>query len=122
MSLLKILLVVLTFSCWGNAMSETLVDEVAAVRKNNRDAVIDITMIAGKYIPTEMSYLAARNLLESEGFQIIEVPTDGDYLQVIAKRKLETKGLLFHDEIKLVIDVRDGHVKNIRGKLIYRSL
>lgn len=112
----------LMFSCWGNAMSETLVNEVAAVREDNRAAVIDITMIAEKYIPSGMSYLAARNVLESEGFQIFEMPTDEDFLQVIAKRKLETKGLLFHDEIKLVIDVRDDRVKNIRGKLIYRSL
>lgn len=110
------------FSCCGNALSETLVNEVAAVRENNRDSVINVTMIAEKYISSGTGYLVARNVLESEGFKIFEMPADEGVLQVIAKRKLETKGLLFHDEIKLVIDVRDDRVKNIRGKLIYRSL
>ena len=122
MSMFKMFLVVLMFFCWGNALSETLVNEVAAVRENNRDSVIDITMIAEKYIPSGVGYLAARNLLESEGFQIFEMPTDEDGLQVIAKRKLDTKGLLFLDEIKMVIDVRDERINAIKGELIYRSL
>ena len=115
-------LLMLMCFCWGNALSETLVAEVAAVRENNRDVVIDITMIAEKYIPSGMDYLAAHNALESEGFQVFDMPTDEGGLQVIAKRKLKTKGLLFCDEVELVIFVENDRVKNLRGEIIYRSL
>lgn len=122
LSLFRIFLVVLMCFCWGNALRETLVSEVATVRENNRYAVIDITMIAEKYIPSGVGYLAARNVLDGEGFEIFEMPNNEDGLQVIAKRKLETKGSLFCDEIKLIVVVENDRVKSYRGGVIYRSL
>ena len=110
---------------WGEAMSQTIVDEIQLIRKKDRSAVLDIGTVASKYILIGSSKKEAVKQLKDEGFEIYEVSPKSNHDEEIltAIRSINLSPLTgFNDEIRIVLRIKNDLVVRVTGKLVFRSL
>jgi len=109
------------------AMSQTIVDELRQVRKENNAATIQIDGIVLNHIPIGTRLEDATALLKKEGFVIHEVEpryirNKADRTLIASYQEKESFPLSFKDEVRIVFDVKDGVIVHLTGKIIYKSL
>lgn len=110
---------------WGDAMSQTIVDEIQLIRKEDRNAVLDISVVASRFILIGSSKSEAVKQLKDEGFEIFEVSTKSNHDEetLMAIRSINLSSLTgFKDEIRIVLCIKNDSVVSVTGKLVYRSL
>src|SRR5258706_12353259 len=112
-------------SWWGAAMAQTIVDEVRAIRARDNKTNNDITNIALKFIPISTPKDQAIRRLEAEGFKMY--PLDKKYAKkgfdesLIGSRNLNDL-TLFKSEIRIILDIKNGAIADISGRLLYHAL
>lgn len=107
------------------AMSQTIVDEIQLIRKSDRNAVLDITVVVTKFIHIGTAKTEAVNLLKGDLFEIHETNQKNNQGEEIlmATREINLSPVTkFKDEIRIVLGIKDGMVSSVKGKVIYRSL
>ncbi|HWV14192.1 MAG TPA: hypothetical protein VN030_02090 [Cellvibrio sp.] len=108
----------------GYALAGGIVDDVKQVRQSNREAVIDISDIAKKYISLASAKNSVEDYLQAQKFALHNQPMalDGSQtlIAVYAEKRLLDFG--FHDEIRVVVVFVNDKVVRVNGKLIFRAL
>lgn len=109
----------------GEAMSQTIVDEIQLIRKSDRNAVLDITVVVTKFIHIGTAKTEVVNLLKDDLFEIYESNQKNKQGEEIlmAIREINLSPVTkFKDEIRIVLGIKNGVVSSVKGKVIYRSL
>lgn len=110
-------------------MSQTIINEVKLIRAKDKHANIDIKDMVIKHVPIGTPVAKAIDCLKQEGFEV----TKGQMSLSDKKEFDETfvgiykmGGPLsffgFQDEIRIFLDIKNGIVVNVLGKIIYRAL
>ena len=110
-------------------MSQTIINEAKLIREKDKSAILDIKDMVIKYVPIGTPVAKAINRLKREGFEV----TKGQ-LSLSDKKEFDETfvgiykmgGPLsffgFQDEIRIFLDIKNGIVVSVYGKIIYRSL
>lgn len=106
-------------------MANDIVDDVRLVRESNKDANIDISEIAKKYILIGTKKSVVESYLKERNFVLNNQPIAADKSQTLVAIYVENSlfaNVGFHDEIRIIVVFENELVKSIGGKLIYRAL
>ncbi|MFB0826322.1 hypothetical protein ACEU07_13665 [Chromobacterium violaceum] len=121
-----LLVIVILFYCFqGVAMAESIFEAVQQFRKENKEADVDISIIARRYISIGKEKREVERYFRQNEFVFNDLPVSpegGDKILAVYVKKGLKSFFGFHDEIRIIVVFNEGRVVDVSGRLIYRSL
>lgn len=106
---------------WG----DDIASDAAALRGSNEAANLDLKPIVYKHIPPGAGQKRVELSLKNQGFDLYYRVVDQDdqtsELFAIRPMRKRLSSLLVDEEIQLFVLFKDGAVRTVTGKLIYRG-
>lgn len=109
-------------------MAETFMDEVKAVRAKSKASTVKIHDLAAKYVPTGTRKEKALEFCEKNGFKIYPVRDKRDFDSktydeaIVCSRDVLKWYLLGHDEIRVILDIKNDVVEKTTGFIFLHAL
>jgi hypothetical protein len=105
-----------------------LMSEVRKLRESNRQADVNISQLAQKYIKQDENRAAVLEYFNQHGFKVYEeAKPEKGVTTVVGSHNLEPGNVIsrllgFYDEIRVIATLRNGAVFKVEGFLFYHAL